>query len=326
MPPVERTPPQGEQTPTPEKSTPLPEPMTQKRGNFNPAIAAVSTGIAKHVAVNTDFQRPPLPNRRVVLQASNAPATPAVKGFSSAVKTNETQAASSRRQVKSQTMASANVLKSPAPPPKASLAFVTPGDRDNSYEPVAFNTPIRPSRSRSSEFDPVAPPVPNDPFASGVAYMSHSTATSPVNVHNMQASGTTDRKRTSGLFYSQPRKAVASARIATPDAAPQATHINVKGAIIDVNWDEQMVQLIFAGANQPHVGELVKIYHTFLLGSECVGAVEVVKINHGDVLARPLGNLNVAKLSKGDQAFFQIMPANDTSEASQISQGNHFVR
>jgi hypothetical protein len=54
----------------------------------------------------------------------------------------------------------------------------------------------------------------------------------------------------------------------------------------------------------PAAGTLVKVYHRFLLGEECVGAIEVVDVQNGIATARPVGKVSLAKLSPGDHVAY----------------------
>ena len=49
---------------------------------------------------------------------------------------------------------------------------------------------------------------------------------------------------------------------------------------------------------------MVKVYHQFLLGEECVGALEVVNVQNGVATARPVGSVVLNKLSIRDQIAY----------------------
>jgi hypothetical protein len=65
------------------------------------------------------------------------------------------------------------------------------------------------------------------------------------------------------------------------------------------------VRFKFNGDQTPATGSMVKVYHQFLLGEECVGALEVTSVKNGVATARPVGSFNLNKLALDDQVAFQ---------------------
>jgi hypothetical protein len=61
-----------------------------------------------------------------------------------------------------------------------------------------------------------------------------------------------------------------------------------------------LVELEFAPDQRPLPGTLVKVYHTYLLGTQCVGALETVVPPGARAAARPVGNFHLGKISQGD--------------------------
>jgi hypothetical protein len=86
---------------------------------------------------------------------------------------------------------------------------------------------------------------------------------------------------------------------------PQVVASNGKGKVTDIDTRNGTVRLSFPANQAPAAGTLVKAYHQFLLGEECVGALEVVSVRNGAATARPIGNLSLSKLSLDDEVAFQ---------------------
>jgi hypothetical protein len=96
--------------------------------------------------------------------------------------------------------------------------------------------------------------------------------------------------------------------------ATKSTAAQGKGKVTDIDAKSGTVKLNFAADQAPATGTLVKAYHQFLLGEECVGALEVVSVRNGVVTARPVGNLSLSKLSLDDQVAYQGAGSNATGE------------
>jgi hypothetical protein len=84
---------------------------------------------------------------------------------------------------------------------------------------------------------------------------------------------------------------------------PQAAAGKVHGHVSNIDSRSGTVRFRVKG-EAPATGALVKVYHQFLLGQECVGALEVVGVENGIATARPVGNVSLAKLSPGDHVSY----------------------
>ncbi len=105
----------------------------------------------------------------------------------------------------------------------------------------------------------------------------------------------------SAVKYSPPQEHVTSVQ----SVKPQARSATGRGRVTGIDARSGTVQLTFAAEQTPAKGTLVKAYHRFLLGEDCVGALEVVSVRNGVATARPVGNLSLSKLSLDDQVAYQ---------------------
>lgn len=338
----ETTPGQPLQIPSPPPPTPAP-PMTQKnaspRSPLLKSAATPSAETAARIAENTKhFQQAtsPKPAARVAVanQGNRGYTTTAAKPQGRIVVAqrgvNRTRqpVAVTRPQ---QAPAMSTKVSLPQPPASSGddaapdAVFISDSSAPAAAPPRRLDEPKASSTSRALIV--VAPPrqlqkVPSEPASKETAATATASRTIGPKVFRAQ------RVSTQGQTVT--RQAPLAERLAEnrePAAAPQAParRVSVKGAIIDVNSRDDLVRIIFSGANQPRVGELVKVYHTFLLGTECVGAVEVVRIRGGEIVARPVGNLSVKKLFKGDQAFFQAELPAAADELSPAVESDHVL-
>jgi hypothetical protein len=78
----------------------------------------------------------------------------------------------------------------------------------------------------------------------------------------------------------------------------------VQGHVSNIDSRAGTVRFRVNAGQSPAAGTLVKVYHQFLLGEECVGALEVIDVQKGIATARPVGNVSLAKLSPGDHVAY----------------------
>jgi hypothetical protein len=87
-------------------------------------------------------------------------------------------------------------------------------------------------------------------------------------------------------------------------AKPRGAAVKAHGHVSNVDSRAGTVRFRVNGGEAPAAGTLVKVYHQFLLGQECVGALEVIDVQKGIATARPVGNVSLAKLSPGDHVAY----------------------
>ncbi|HEY5313786.1 MAG TPA: hypothetical protein VIK18_14760, partial [Pirellulales bacterium] len=56
------------------------------------------------------------------------------------------------------------------------------------------------------------------------------------------------------------------------------------------------------------VGSIIKVEHTTWFGASQVAMLRVVRVQSGEVLARPADDLAIQRLSRGDQAYYRPAP------------------
>jgi hypothetical protein len=78
-----------------------------------------------------------------------------------------------------------------------------------------------------------------------------------------------------------------------------------RGQVSDIDVRAGVVRFKFNADHAPQAGTMVKVYHQFLLGEDCVGALEVTSVKNGVATARPVGNLSLNRLSLDDQVNYQ---------------------
>jgi hypothetical protein len=96
-----------------------------------------------------------------------------------------------------------------------------------------------------------------------------------------------------------------------PDAAtsvqpvrPRAATRKLHGHVSNIDSRSGTVRFRVSSDEVIAAGTLVKVYHQFMLGEECVGALEVIDMQKGVATARPVGNVSLAKLSPGDHVAY----------------------
>jgi hypothetical protein len=87
-------------------------------------------------------------------------------------------------------------------------------------------------------------------------------------------------------------------------AQPRGASRKVQGHVSNIDSRAGTVRFRVNAGQSPAAGTLVKVYHQFLLGEECVGALEVIDVQKGIATARPVGNVSLAKLSPGDHVAY----------------------
>jgi len=106
---------------------------------------------------------------------------------------------------------------------------------------------------------------------------------------------------TASLPNSSPAKSTAAADVlpSTPKTIPQG---KINGTVTGVDNAAGTISLSFNGM-LPEQGTQVQVFHHFLLGEECLGAVEIVEIHRNHVIARSATGLP-KKIAIGDRAMF----------------------
>jgi hypothetical protein len=84
---------------------------------------------------------------------------------------------------------------------------------------------------------------------------------------------------------------------------PVAVRQNVCAVVTDIDLAANRVKLKVAKEEFLLVGDQLTVTHEYLLKISAVGCLEVVSTSCG-VVARPLGRLNLDKVSRGDRAWF----------------------
>jgi hypothetical protein len=85
----------------------------------------------------------------------------------------------------------------------------------------------------------------------------------------------------------------------------QGDSVKAMGRVSDIDSRNGSIRFTFKSEQAPSKGTLVKVYHHFLLGQECTGALEITGVQKGVATARPVGNLNINKISLDDEVAFQ---------------------
>jgi hypothetical protein len=90
----------------------------------------------------------------------------------------------------------------------------------------------------------------------------------------------------------------------------------VKGCVASIDRKTHAVALQFRLAERQDlpVGGVVRVYHQFLLGTEEVGTLRLVRAHRGLFIAAPSANLPLDKITRGDLAVFDGKPLYLTSE------------
>jgi hypothetical protein len=86
---------------------------------------------------------------------------------------------------------------------------------------------------------------------------------------------------------------------------PQGVAVKARGRVTGIDLRGNAVHFKFNADQSPAPGTMVKVYHQFLLGEECVGALEVISVKQGIATARPVGALSLNKIAPDDQVAFQ---------------------
>lgn len=101
-------------------------------------------------------------------------------------------------------------------------------------------------------------------------------------------------------------KQLAAAAKGSPATASRPAPVS-KGAVIDVDRSQQTARLVF-GTQPPPVGSIIKVEHTGWFGGNQVTTLRVVRVQSGEVLAKPADDSAIQRLSRGDQAFYRLAP------------------
>ncbi len=89
-----------------------------------------------------------------------------------------------------------------------------------------------------------------------------------------------------------------------PQPQQQQTVAAIRGKVVGIDSDFGQVILQFNGQAQPVVGTTIKVFHTYLTGEQCIGALEVVRRNGNQIVTQPLGTLGLNKIHRGDDVMF----------------------
>lgn len=84
-----------------------------------------------------------------------------------------------------------------------------------------------------------------------------------------------------------------------------------EGEVADIVHDQGYVVLRLAGGKTLPVGTHVKVNHRFAFTTKCLGELKVISTSGGRVLARPVGDLSLPTIARGDQVVYYRDP-NDT--------------
>jgi hypothetical protein len=110
----------------------------------------------------------------------------------------------------------------------------------------------------------------------------------------------TSRRALAGAIMPQ----VGAAATVTVQSMHPTPAVAGKGRISDIDSKSQTLQLSFPADQVPPKGTLVNVYHDYLFGEEQVGSVEVVGSTANAVIARPVQNLALNKISVNDEVSF----------------------
>ncbi len=97
-----------------------------------------------------------------------------------------------------------------------------------------------------------------------------------------------------------------SGRLFAPPSLPSSASAAAMetGRVVEVDFQAQVVRFQVSATTPVAKGTLVKVYHKFMLGEECVGVLEVVSSKQGVSVARPVGNVSLNKISRMDTVMF----------------------
>lgn len=77
----------------------------------------------------------------------------------------------------------------------------------------------------------------------------------------------------------------------------------LRGKITSVNTARRQVHLAFATSDTPWVGARVQVTHSFVLGKESLGWLQIVSVNGRNAVAAPLANADFAHMERADGVF-----------------------
>lgn len=109
------------------------------------------------------------------------------------------------------------------------------------------------------------------------------------------------------VSHNQPRADSRTASSA-PAELPTPPVGLIEGEVADIVHDRGYVVLKLAEGKTLPVGTHVKLNHRFAFTTKCLGELEVISSRGGKMLARPVGNLSLATISRGDQVMYYRDP------------------
>ncbi len=109
------------------------------------------------------------------------------------------------------------------------------------------------------------------------------------------------------VSHNQPR---ANGRADSPPPAerPAPPVGLIEGEVADIVHDRGYVVLDLADGKTLPVGTHVKLNHRFAFTTKCLGELKVISVSGGKILARPVGSLSLATITRGDQVVYYRDP------------------
>lgn len=109
------------------------------------------------------------------------------------------------------------------------------------------------------------------------------------------------------VSHNQPR-AKSRERSTAPAELPEAPVGLIEGKVADIVHDRGYVVLDLADGKTLPTGTCVKLNHRFAFTTKCLGELEVISASGGKILARPVGSLSLATITRGDEVVYYLDP------------------
>jgi len=109
------------------------------------------------------------------------------------------------------------------------------------------------------------------------------------------------------VSHLQPR---AGKQGATPSAEQPALPVGlIEGHVADIVHDQGYVVLKLTDGKTLPAGTRVKLNHRFAFTTKCLGELKIISTSGGKVLAKPLGSLTLATITRGDHVVYYRDPS-----------------
>jgi hypothetical protein len=84
---------------------------------------------------------------------------------------------------------------------------------------------------------------------------------------------------------------------------------HLQGKVVTVDTDGGLVRMTFLPGREPRAGQIVKVTHAFLFGSDEIGKLRIVRVGRGVALGRPIGEFPFCRPIPGDVVDYWTVAA-----------------